>query len=306
MASFAYEDFRGVSPVLYAFWDEKERLHQDLMRQQVEQCLASGAHGITVLGLVTEVHKMSFDERLELVRCVGKAIDGRAPYSVTVGEPSVAGQIKFIHAAADAGADWVILQPPPTKGVADEQLADFFQAVAQQSPLPVAIQNNPINLDVYLSNEALIKLATEQENICLMKGEGPALHVAKLAEAGKGTFKVFAGHGGVEFQMNHDSGCVGVIPAPELIDRQVEVFDLFTSGSVIDRQEALKLHTEVLPWIVMMTRSGVETMIYFGKQLMAKRMGVSKPVFRTPCVPSNHFGMSELDRMYELLGKLKS
>lgn len=304
MSRYEFKDFHGISPVLYAFWTASGLLDEDAMLHQVERCIAAGAHGITVLGLVTEIHKMSYDERLKLVAVVGKATAGRVPYSVTIGEPTVEGQIAFGRAAADCGADWVILQPPPTKGVGEAALVQFFSEVADACPVPVAIQNNPINLDVWLSNDALVDLARRNERVRLVKGEGSALAVAALTKRLGPSVGVFAGHGGVEFPLNLVSGCVGLIPAPELLDRQVEIYALFRKGDAGSLERAAERHGAMLPWIVMMTRAGVEAMLLYGKTLMAKRLGLGEPVMRTPVVTPNQFGMAEVDKMHDLLGPL--
>ena len=67
--------YGGIYPVLYAFWDAQGRLDRELMRAQVEHCIATGAHGIVVLGLVTEVHKMDVNERLHCVEMVGRDVE---------------------------------------------------------------------------------------------------------------------------------------------------------------------------------------------------------------------------------------
>lgn len=304
MAQFEFKDFHGISPVLYAFWDAKGRLDDDAMRHQVERCIAAGAHGITVLGLVTEIHKMSYDERLHLVRVVGSAIAGRVPYSVTVGEPTIEGQVAFVGAAAKAGADWVVLQPPPTKGIGEAALVDFFATIARKCAVPVAIQNNPVNLDVWLSNDALADLVTENPKITLVKGEGSALSVAALAKRLGPAVGVFAGHGGVEFTINMAGGCVGLIPAPELLDRQVAIYDLWKSGGGDAQDRAREMHGRILPWIVMVSRAGVEPMLFYGKRLMAARLGLPTPTMRAPTIEANEFGLSEVEQMLELLGPL--
>ena len=96
--------FSGVYPILYAFYDQAGRLDDGLMRLQVDKCIAAGAHGIAVLGLVTEVQKLDVNERRHLVAVVGRAIDGRVPYAVTVGEQSVHGQIEFARMGPAAAA----------------------------------------------------------------------------------------------------------------------------------------------------------------------------------------------------------
>jgi 2-keto-3-deoxy-L-arabinonate dehydratase len=157
-------DFSGIYPILYAFYDKAGRLDDGLMRLQVDKCIGAGAHGIAVVGLVTEVHKLDVNERRHLVEVVGRAIDGRVPYAVTVGESSVYGQVEFARMAQANGASWVILQPPSIKGYAEAEYVRFLGAVADQLEIPVAVQNNPVNMDVSLSNSSLLRLREEHSN----------------------------------------------------------------------------------------------------------------------------------------------
>jgi 2-keto-3-deoxy-L-arabinonate dehydratase len=138
--------YSGVYPILYAFYDKNGRIDDGLMRLQVDKCISAGAHGIAVLGLVTEVHKLDVNERRHLVEVVGRAIDGRVPYAVTVGEQSVQGQIDFARMAQANGASWVILQPPSIKGYVESEYVRFLGQVADALELPVAVQNNPVNM----------------------------------------------------------------------------------------------------------------------------------------------------------------
>jgi 4-hydroxy-tetrahydrodipicolinate synthase len=150
---------------MWAFFDEMGKLDEKAMRLQVRTCIETGAYGITILGLVTEMNKLSRDERQQIVEWAGNEISGRVPFAVTVPEPSIPGQIAFCHMAKDNGADWVILQPPPVKGVGEAAYVDFFGRVVEACSLPVAIQNNPFNMDVSVSNAALAQLGAQYDNL---------------------------------------------------------------------------------------------------------------------------------------------
>ncbi len=191
--------FKGVYPILYAFWDKDGRLDHAAMRAQVEHCIASGAHGIAVLGLVTEVQRLTTAERREVVELVGQAIAGRIPYAVTIAEQDPAGQIAFAEFAARNRADWVILQPPPGKGHSEADLQRHFGMIADAAPLPVAIQNNPVNLDSHLSPAALAETVRRHPNIRLLKAEGWSVDIAHVIAACDGEVDAFGGHGGIEY-----------------------------------------------------------------------------------------------------------
>ncbi|NKC30583.1 dihydrodipicolinate synthase family protein [Falsiroseomonas selenitidurans] len=290
----------GVHPILYAYYTADGRLDRAALERQVDVCLAAGCQGIAVLGLVTEVFRLSTAERLDIVEWAAARIAGRVPLMATVAEVSVHGQLDFIAEAKVRGADWAVLQPPPVKGVAEAEILRFLGEVADRAVLPVGIQNNPLNMEVSVSSAALLALHRRHPNIRLMKAEGPAVSVADFAQEAAKTCDVFAGHGGIEWPTALRSGCQGLIPAPELIDAQVAVFRLWQAGET-ERAEAL--HRAVLPVIVFMSRS-LPLLLAYGKRLMALRMGLEAVHPRLPEPAVTAFGMAEIARFAALLGPL--
>jgi 2-keto-3-deoxy-L-arabinonate dehydratase len=287
--------FRGIYPVLYAFWDDADRLDRAAMARQVDHCVAAGAHGITVLGLVTEVHKMDVNERLALVETVGELLGGRLPYAVTVAEPTIRGQIDFARAARRMGADWVILQPSGIKGTPAAEVVRSFGRVAEALDIPVGVQNNPVNLDVSLSVDGLVTLNRLHPNISILKGEGWSVEIARTIEASGGAYTVFGGHGGIEFPALLRSGGRGLIPAPDFLAPQVRMFDLWTTGEAAARAEAEAIHRAILPAIVFMSRT-VPGMLCYGKRLFARQAGIGAVHDRGPALAPTAFGMAEIDR----------
>jgi 4-hydroxy-tetrahydrodipicolinate synthase len=296
--------FHGVYPVLYAFYRADGSLDEDAMRRQVEHCIAAGAHGLMALGLVTEVNKMDVRERMEVVELVGRLNAGRLPYAVTVGEPSIAGQIAFAREARAAGADWVILQPPPARGGGEAELIRFFGQVADSLDVPVAIQHNPFNLDVFLSVEGMITLHRQHPNVCVLKGEGTAVETERLIAGTDGNLDVFGGHGGIEFLSILRAGAAGLIPAPDCLPAQVRIYELFRQGTPEALAEAERLHKELLPLIVFMIRS-IPALLCYGKRFMARRLDLGDVVDRAPAIQPTAFGLAEIDRLYGDLKRLE-
>ena len=102
------------------------------------------------------------------------------------------------RAAERLGAGWVILQPPPVAGLPEIEYVRFLGAVADRVSLPVAVQNAPGYLGVSLSNAGLRELSRQHPNVCLLKGEGPAVVIRRLIEETQGAFRVLNGRGGLE------------------------------------------------------------------------------------------------------------
>jgi 2-keto-3-deoxy-L-arabinonate dehydratase len=305
MARLAAESgFRGVYPMLYALFGPDGALDRDAMRRQVEYCVASGAHGVAALGLGTEVSKLTPDERLAVMTWAAEDLRGRLPLAITVFGASPDEQIAFIEAAAARGADWVILQPPRTgQKVTEDQLVNFFGAVADASPLPVAIQNAPQYIGVGLSGDGLDRLSRLHPNVRLLKAEGSAVETQALIELTEGRMAVFQGRGGMELIDVLRAGCVGMIPSVESCHVQSRIFELMQSGRAEDEVDAERLYIELAPLIMFLMQS-VDQFLCYGKRLTARRLGLGAVHDREPAQAPTAFGLECLARHATVLDRL--
>jgi 2-keto-3-deoxy-L-arabinonate dehydratase len=305
MARLAAESgFRGVYPMLYALFGPDGALDRDAMRRQVEYCVASGAHGVAALGLGTEVSKLTPDERLAVMTWAAEDLRGRLPLAITVFGASPDEQIAFIEAAAARGADWVILQPPRTgQKVTEDQLVNFFGAVADASPLPVAIQNAPQYIGVGLSGDGLDRLNRQHPNVRLLKAEGSAVETQALIELTQGRMAVFQGRGGMELIDVLRAGCVGMIPSVESCHVQSRIFELMQSGRAEDEVDAERLYIELAPLIMFLMQS-VDQFLCYGKRLTARRLGLGAVHDREPAQAPTAFGLECLARHATVLDRL--
>ena len=189
--------FHGIYPVLYAFHTEKGSIDVAAMQRQVEHVIGCGAHGIMVLGLITEVQKHTTQERLALVEMVADTIKDRVPLMVTIGEQTAQEQTNFARQACAAGADLIILQPPNQLEGGEDALIRFFGHSIDALPCPVGIQHNPFNLAINLSLDGLVQLYRNHANLQMIKAEGTAVETQALIEKTDGKLATFCGHGGI-------------------------------------------------------------------------------------------------------------
>ena len=305
----ATSGFRGVYPMLYAFFDADGRLDRAAMRAQVEHCVANGAHGVAALGLGTEVSKLDPEERRLIMEWAAEDLAGRLPLAITVFGATPAEQIAFVRAAAERGADWVILQPPQAPRaqagapINEERLIDFFGAVADASPVPVAIQNAPQYIGVGLSGAGLDRLSRDHPKVRLLKAEGSAVDTRSLIELTEGRIDVFQGRGGLEFTDVMRAGCVGLIPSVESCHVQSRMFELLQTGRAEDQAAAERLYAELAPLIVFLMQS-VGQFLCYGKRLTAQRIGIAEVHDRAPAQAPTRFGLECLARHAVVLDRL--
>ena len=292
-------EFSGIWPILYSFFGEDGNLDRAAMRCQVQACLTQNIQGLAVLGLATEVHKLTSDEQLKILKWAVEDLQGGLPLAVTVSGPDASTQLQFAKKASDLGANWLILQPPSRRPLSEEECFDHFSEVMSSIQLPIAIQNAPEYLGVGLSIPKIIELNQRHSHFKLLKGEGSAVEVEQLVKALKSKMQVFNGRGGIELVDSLRAGCAGLIPAPELVDRQVQIYQFWRDGLT---EEAEAFQKEILPMIVFNMQT-IPHLLCYGKRLLAARLGLN--VFdRAPFQAPSEFGLQRIAAFAKDLGPL--
>ncbi len=290
---------RGIHAILYALFDDQERLDRAAMRRQVQICLAADVAGIAALGLATEVAKLSFPERQTVMDWVAEDVAGQAPLGFTVTGASVAEQIAMVRHAEQVGANWLILQPPAVGTYPATEYLAFFGRVMRATSLPVAIQNAPQYLGRGLSDDDITRLRADHPNFTLIKSESSAEGAAKLIALAGPDLKVFNGRGGLEMIDCLEAGCAGFLLAPDLVDYGVRAMKTYEAG---DTAAARALHESTLP-AIRFTMQSIEHLICYGKRLFAARAGLPTHD-RAPAQRPDADGLAQVEAFASRYGPL--
>ena len=283
--------YTGIHAVLYALFRQNESIDYDAMAHQVEYCLKVGCHGITVLGLATEVQKLSLAERKTLIKEVSAANRSRVSFSVTIAGNSVAEQVELAECAQRYGADWLILQPPMVGNYSADVYLEFFERVANSTSLPVGVQNAPQYLGRALSGEDLTRLRSLCPNLSCVKSEDAALGVQRIVNITGGGLHILGGRGGLEMTDSLRAGCEGFVLAPDVVPVAVKIFEAWQEGK---HDEAEQLYTQAVPAITFVMQS-LEHLITYGKRIFAADAGIEVHD-RSPCLAPTEFGLTLADR----------
>jgi len=262
--------FPGIHAVLYALFDSAERLDRGAMRVQVEYVRACGADGVTVLGLATEVGKLSAEEKRQVIDWAAEDAAG-LPLSVTVTGNSVAEQVALAQYSEGAGAAWVILQPPVAGAYGTGEYLDFFARVGAEVHLPFAVQNAPQYLGRSLSAADVAALAARCDGFTHVKAEGSAVEMAGLVGMVGDRLCVLNGRGGLEMTDCLRAGAAGFIVAPDVLPGVVACWRAWQVGDV-DGAEAA--YQAFLPGALFGMQS-LEHLICYGKRIFGWRAGIT-------------------------------
>lgn len=277
--------FTGVNCVLFALFDATGQLDRTAMAAQVSYVQRARADGVVVLGLATEVSKLTFQERCDIVHWA-RADAPDLPLGVTISGNSVAEQQALINVAEAADANWLILQPPLAGSYAATEYVNFFAEVGQATKLPFAIQNAPQYLGRSLSGDDIAALKARCPGFTMIKSETGPMDLAALVARQGDTLTVMNGRGGLEMTDCLRAGCKGFIVAPDVLPGVLRCWAAWQSGDVAAAEAA---YAAFLPAAIFGMQS-LETLSCYGKRVFGLRAGITIHD-RAPAMRPDAFGL---------------
>lgn len=149
----------GIIPPLVTPLTDNETLDVESLERLIEHLIAGGVHGLFILGTTGEEQSLSYHLREEMIRQSTRINQGRLPLLVCVSDTSIVESIRLARIAADCGADGVVSAPPYYFATGQPELAQFYEELVPQLPLPVFLYNMPSHVKVSFAPETVHRIA---------------------------------------------------------------------------------------------------------------------------------------------------
>lgn len=245
MAETIREQLAGVFTPMVTPFQNDEILYDGIVRN-VEKMNRTGLRGYFVLGTNGEFKSLSVEERLKVLKTV---VDHAAPDKVIMAgtaAESTKETIEITQEAAKIGAQSVSLLMPNffRKYMDDDALTGYITKVADASPVPVLLYNNPsVAADVLISPE-VIRRVSAHPNVIGMKDSSKG-NFRSYLEAAKGQdFYLLAGSAGFFLDLLEAGGVGGVLSLANIFpDDCVKLYEAFKAGNL---EEAKALNTRLV------------------------------------------------------------
>jgi len=142
----------------------------DGLRALIRWQLESGSHGISLGGSTGEPSAQTTTERAAAIRAAAAEIGDRVPFVPGTGSAKLDETLELTAAAADAGADAVLIITPYYARPTQEGLFQWYARVAGEFPgLPVIVYNVPTRTAVDIAPETIARLRRARDNIVGVK-----------------------------------------------------------------------------------------------------------------------------------------
>lgn len=229
----AIRELHGVMPYLVSPIGEDGRVRRNVLARLVEHLIGQGVHGLTPLGSTGEFAYLDRTQKAEIIATVVEAARGRVPVIAGIAATTTREAVSLAQEAHRLGADGILAVLEAYFPVSDDGVAEYFEAVAAATPLPVCLYTNPSFQRSDISIAVLQRLAKSSPTIGYIKDASTNTgRLLSIMSATGGRVKVFAAS-------SHVPACVMLLggvgwmagPACIVAPQSVELYDLCRAGN---------------------------------------------------------------------------
>ena len=169
--------FFGSIPALVTPFSGK-CVDEDSLQRLVEWQIEQGSNALVPCGTTGEVATLNADEHRQVIATVVRTANGRVPVIAGTGTYNTEASIERTRAAADLGADAVLVVVPYYNKPSQAGLAAHFTAIAESSPIPIVVYNVPSRTVADISVETLGEIAKHPKIVAVKDATGNLARVS--------------------------------------------------------------------------------------------------------------------------------
>lgn len=298
MSSTATRALQGVLPVFQTPFQADLSIDFATLQREIDWLYDHGADGI-VMGMVSETLRLAGHEREALAEAACRFGRDRGVVIISAGAESTHTAVRYAQQAETLGADAVMVIPPISVAVGEDDLRRYYAAIIEAINIPVVVQDASGYVGRPMSIAMQAGLFNEYGERVLFKPEatpiGPRL--SALRDATGGRAPVLEGTGGIALVDSYRRGIVGTMPGADLIDGIVALWRALAAG---DEQRIYQLSLPIASLIAM--QNSLDAFLAVEKYLLVKQGIFTNTLVRGPV--GYHLDpetQREIDRLFDQL-----
>jgi 2-keto-3-deoxy-L-arabinonate dehydratase len=291
----------GVLPIAHTPFTIGHAIDYASYQRQLDWAFSVGADGVCT-GMVSELLRLTHDERLELTDRLPELVAGRGCVVMSAGAESIAQALVFARRAAKAGCDAIMAIPPISGALPEDQLHGYYAALADATPLPVIVQDASGYVGKAIPLALCVRLldAYGPEKI-LFKPEASPIgpNLSALRDASGGRARIFEGSGGILLIDSFRRGISGTMPGMEFLDGIVQLWKSLQKG---DDAAAYRVYFPICALVALQLQAGLDGFLAVEKYILHRRGLFASDTRRLPYSWSlDSETQAEIDRLLSLL-----
>ena len=287
--------FRGAITALITPF-KNGALDEAALQSLVDWQITEGIHGLVPVGTTGESPTLSHAEHERAVEVVIEATDKRVPIIAGAGSNATAEAIAFTQHAEKAGADAVLHVTPYYNKPTQEGLVAHFEAIAENTALPIILYNIPGRSIVDMTPDTMGRLAEIKNIVGVKDATADMARIAQQAQTCGADFIQLSGEDASAVAFNRQGGTGVISVCANIAPAKCAAMQQATLDGDWDKAEAIL--AELLP---LMDALFCETSPSPAKYAMA-RMGKCGEEIRLPLLPASEIARGRIDAALDELG----
>lgn len=287
--------FIGSGVALITPFNEDFSVDYKSLENIVEFTLSNGADFLVALGTTSEAPTLTQEEKNEVLKTIIKVADKSCPIMLGMGGNNTQSLIQTIKGQDFTGIDGILSVVPYYNKPNQRGMKAHFEAVADNSPVPVVLYNVPGRVGVNLQAATCVELAKHPNIIAVKEASGNLQQIMEILRDKPADFDVLSGDDGITQPMMA-LGAKGVISVaangyPDLFCKMVK------SMLNNDAATALPLHYKLLKMNNLIFADGNPA----GIKCLLAYQNLCKNVLRLPLVPVNENVKNDLEKEFNFI-----
>ena len=227
-------------------FDEKREIDYEKAELLAYQLVNTGSDAVVVAGTTGESPTLTFDEEVELLSSVKRAVNGKGKVIMGAGSNCTKTAVMMSKRAEKEGADAILSVVPYYNKPSQSGLLEHFSEIARAVDLPIILYNIPSRTGITMSVETVKTLARNFPNIVALKQSAPDMDMlSELKSSVPADFAIYSGDDSLTLPML-SLGAHGVISvASHLFGTEIKsMIRNFKTGDVMT---AKNMHLKLYP-----------------------------------------------------------
>jgi 4-hydroxy-tetrahydrodipicolinate synthase len=298
---------RGVFVIAATPFQPDGALDLPSLDRAIEFYLEAGVHGLTLLGMMGEAHKLTAGESVAVVsRGLGQ-VAGRVPVVVGVSGGSLVAMRELAAQSMGEGAAGVMVAPPYGLRT-DDAIIGYMSSVADAlgPDIPIVFQDYPPTTGVFVSPGCLQRVIGKVGAVAMYKAEDvPGLDKISRTRAserdGARRVSIVSGNGGLLLPQALARGADGIMTGFSFPEMLVRVYEAHVRGDVDAAEDVYDLY---LPLVSYENQPGYGLPVR--KEILRRRGAIASSTVRAPGASLSRDDMAELDRLLTRLERARA
>lgn len=271
-------------------------INEDVLRELVRFHLREGTDALVVNGSTGEATTMSPEEQRRALETVVDEAGGSLPVIAGAGGSDTAAVARLATAAREAGADGLLLSPPPYNKPTQQGIVAHFRRVMDAADLPTVVYNVPGRTACNILPATVETLAEDPRVVGVKEASGDISQVAELARRLADRVAIYSGNDDqvVPLMSLGGRGVISVLAnvAPAEVSRMAKAY---LAGQV---EEARRIQLRYLPLVAALFREPNPVPV----KMAVSMLGFATGEVRLPLLGASPEVREELEREMLALG----